>query len=89
LEKIFWKSSFLVKDPTHVIQCSPLIVLYFENRNRTVVRLIWPLFFPWFFVSILNSDFGYIFLMVCDEVIFLWISKTRCSGFIKKGCFFS
>jgi hypothetical protein len=33
LEKIFWKSSFLVKDPTHTIQYSPLIVLYFENRN--------------------------------------------------------
>jgi hypothetical protein len=33
LEKIFWKSSFLVKDPTHTIQYSHLIVLYFENRN--------------------------------------------------------
>jgi hypothetical protein len=39
LEKIFWKSSFLVKDPTHIIQCNPLIVLYFENRNQPVARL--------------------------------------------------
>ena len=39
LEKIFWKSSFLVKDPTHIIQCNPLIVLYFENRNQPVAKL--------------------------------------------------
>jgi hypothetical protein len=71
----FWKRSFenqafLVKDPTHVIQCSPLIILYFENRNRPVVRLKWH--FPWFFVSTLNYDFWYILLMVCDEVTFFF-----------------
>ena len=26
----------LVKDPTHTNQCSPLIVLYFENRNNSL-----------------------------------------------------
>ena len=44
LEKIFWKSSFLLKDLTHVIQkkkYSLLIVLCFENRNWPVVRLKW------------------------------------------------
>jgi hypothetical protein len=35
-------------------------VLYFENRNWPVARLKW-LFFSWFFIFILNSDFGYIF----------------------------
>jgi hypothetical protein len=52
----------LVKDPIHVIQCSnPFIVLYFENRNWPVARLKWLSFFSWFFVSTLNSNFGYIF----------------------------
>jgi len=60
-ESIFENQASLVKDPTHVIQCSPLIVLYFERekKNGTIVRLKW--LFPWFFVSILNSNFGYIF----------------------------
>ena len=38
--------------------CSPLIVLYFENRNWPIVRL--KFLFLWFFVSILIFDFGYI-----------------------------
>jgi hypothetical protein len=54
----FWKSTSSVKDPTHAIQCSPLIVLYFENKNWPVVTLKW--LFSWFFVSILNSDPRYI-----------------------------
>jgi hypothetical protein len=33
LKSIFGNQACLVKDPTHVIQCSHLIVLYFENRN--------------------------------------------------------
>jgi hypothetical protein len=33
LKSIFGNQACLVKDPTHVIQCSPLIVVYFENRN--------------------------------------------------------
>ena len=35
----FWNQVCLVKNPTHVIQYSPLIVLYFENINGLVVRL--------------------------------------------------
>ena len=77
----------LVKDPTHVTQCSPSIVLYFENRNQPVVRLKW--YFPWFFVSTLNSDFGYIFWWSVMRWYFCELQMTRCSGLIKKGCFFS
>jgi hypothetical protein len=33
LEGISINQASLVKDPTHTIQCSHLIVLYFENRN--------------------------------------------------------
>jgi hypothetical protein len=33
LKSIFGNQACLVKDPTHVIQCSPLIALYFEHRN--------------------------------------------------------
>jgi hypothetical protein len=67
--KYFLKFKLLWSKTQHTIQCSSLIVLYFENRNRPVARLKW-LIFSWFFVSILNSDFGYIFFMVCDEVTF-------------------
>ena len=49
----------LVKDPTHVIQCSPLIVLYFWKQKWPVVRLKW--LFSWFFVSVLIFNLGYIF----------------------------
>jgi len=58
LKVFFLKSTSSVKDPTHAIQCSPLIVLYFENKNWPVVTLKW--LFSWFFVSILNSDPKYI-----------------------------
>jgi hypothetical protein len=69
---------------------SPLIVMYFENRNWHVVRLKW--FFSWFFVSILDSDFGYIFWWYAMR----WPSvnfkenkrlKVKTWGFIKKDCF--
>jgi len=32
-ESIFGNQALLVKDPTHTIQCSPLIVLYFEREK--------------------------------------------------------
>jgi len=41
LKSIFGNQACLVKDPTHAIQCNPLIVLYFENRNWPGVRLKW------------------------------------------------
>jgi len=59
-ESIFENQASLVKDPTHAIQCSPLIVLYFEREkkwNHCKIKMA----LPWFFVSILNSNFGYIF----------------------------
>jgi hypothetical protein len=35
--KVFFENQVSsVKDPTHTIQCSPLIVLYFENRNDSL-----------------------------------------------------
>jgi hypothetical protein len=34
LKSIFGNQACLVKDPTHAIQWSPLIVLYFEDRNN-------------------------------------------------------
>ena len=60
----FWKN-FLLKfkllwsKTQHTIQCSPLIVLYLEKQKWPVVRF--KMTFSWFFVSTLNSDFGYIF----------------------------
>jgi hypothetical protein len=69
---------------------SLLIVLYIENRNWLVVRLKW--FFPWFFVSILNSDFRYIFWWSMMRWPFYEFQKqnaqVKTQGFIKKGCFF-
>jgi hypothetical protein len=32
-ESIFGNQALLIKDPTHAIQCSPLIVLYFERKE--------------------------------------------------------
>jgi hypothetical protein len=33
-KSIFGNQALLVKDPTHAIQCSPLIVLYFEREKN-------------------------------------------------------
>jgi hypothetical protein len=44
---------------------SPLIVMYFENRNWPNVGLKW--LFPWFFVSIWILDIGYI----------IWLSMMK------------
>jgi hypothetical protein len=54
--QVFWSK---IQHTLFKIWC-PLIVMYFKNRNWHVVRLK-CLFFSWFFVSILNSTFGYIF----------------------------
>jgi len=35
-KSIFEIQASLVKDPTHTIQCRPLIVLYFENKNDSL-----------------------------------------------------
>jgi hypothetical protein len=77
-EKTFWKSSFfLLSKIQHMLFkiYSLLIVMYFENRNWPVVRLKWLFFL--FFVSILESDFGYIFLWSMMRWPFLRISKNK------------
>jgi hypothetical protein len=33
--------------------------------------------FSWFFVSILDFDFSYIFFMVCEEMTFCIFQKTK------------
>jgi hypothetical protein len=58
------------------ITCSPLIILYFENRNWPVERLKW-LFSMVLYVNFNLWSWVYL-LIVCDEVTFLWISKARC-----------
>jgi len=60
-EKTFWKSSFFIKDPTHVIrniQSFDCHVFWKQKLTRCKTKMV---FFSWFFVSILDSDFGYIF----------------------------
>jgi len=53
--KLLWSKA----QHTLFTTCSPLIILYFENRNWPVEILKW--LFLWFFVSILISDFRNIF----------------------------
>jgi len=91
-KSIFWKSSFSVNDPTNAIQCSPLIVLYFENRNWPVVIL--KRLFPWFFVSVLIFDLGYIIWWSVNKVTLCEFqgkqkAQVKTWGFIKKDFFFS
>ena len=44
-EKTFWKSSFFIKDPTHVIRnIQSFDFMYFENRNWPVIRIKWFFF---------------------------------------------
>ena len=56
--KIIWKSSFVIKDPTHYsMQSFDCLVSW--KQKWSVERF--KMTFSWFFVSTLNSDFGYIF----------------------------
>jgi hypothetical protein len=38
-ESIFGNQALLVKDPTHAIQCSPLIVLFFREKKLTRCKI--------------------------------------------------
>jgi hypothetical protein len=49
-----------------------------ERKNRPVVRLKW--LFPWFFVSILNSNFGYIFWFSVMRWSFMNFKKNKVPG---------
>jgi hypothetical protein len=83
--KLLWSKA----QHTSFNTCSPLIILYFENRNWLIKRSKW--LFPWFFVSILISDLGYIFwwsVMRWPSVNFKkQDAQVRTRAFIKKGFF--
>jgi hypothetical protein len=49
-----------------------------ERKNGPVVRLKW--LFPWFFVSILNSNFGYIFWFSVMRWSFMNFKKNKVPG---------
>ena len=83
--KLLWSKA----QHTSFNTCSPLIILYFENRNWLIKRSKW--LFPWFFVSILISDLGYIFwwsVMRWPSVNFKkQDAQVRTRAFIKKSFF--
>jgi hypothetical protein len=73
LDMSFFKSFFFksqacsIKDPTHVIQCNPLIVLYFEGKKK-LTRCKNKMAFPMVFCVSFNLWSWVYYLMVCDEV---------------------
>ena len=90
LEKILKIKPLWLKTQ-HAIQCSPLIILYFKNRNWPVVRLKW--LFPWFFVSVLIFDLECVIWWSVYKVTFCEFhekqgTRVKTQGFIKKDCFF-
>jgi hypothetical protein len=82
---IFFKSIFFlsqassIKDPTHVIQCNPLIVLYFEEKKKKLTRCKNKMAFPMVFCVSFNLWSWVYYLMVCDEVAFCEFQETRWS----------
>jgi len=74
-KNLFEKSSFWSKTQhTNFKIYSPLIVMYFENRKWLVVK---NGFFMVLCIHFRFCFFGYIFLMVCDEVTFCIFQKTK------------
>jgi len=91
----FWKYFLEIKLCRSKIQHTLFNVVVWLSRilrgrkNGPIVRLKW--LFPWFFVSIWNSNFG--LLIVCDEVTFYEFqekqgTRVKTWGFITKDCFF-
>ena len=87
----FWNYYFsfeiqtsLVKDPTHYSMQS-FDCLVFWKQKWPVVRFK----NDFFMVPCVSFNlWSWVYpLMVYDEVTFCEFQKTRCSGFIKKGCF--
>jgi len=74
-ESIFGNQALLVKDPTHAIQYSPLIVCILREKKLTRCKI--KMVFPWFFVSILNSNFGYIFWLSVMRWPFMNLWKNK------------
>jgi hypothetical protein len=66
---LFWKDLlkiklFFIKDPTHVIrniQSFDCHVFWKQKLTSCKTKMAFFSFFSWIFVSILDSDFGYIF----------------------------
>jgi hypothetical protein len=92
LKSILENQASLVKDPTHAIQnMQSFDCLVFWKQKLTGCKI--KMAFPWFFVSILNSDFGYIFWWYVMRWPFFEFQKqdaqVKTRGFIKKSHFFS
>jgi len=91
-EKTFWKSSFLIKDLTHVIRNIQSFDCHvFWKQNLTCCKTKMAFFLSWFFVSVLTFDLGYIFwrsAMRWPSVNFKkQKTQVKTWGFIKKDCF--
>jgi hypothetical protein len=92
LKKIFLKNQAFWSKTQHMFFkiYSPLIVMYFENRNWPVVRL--KMAFSWFFVSILDSDLGASFDgLWWDDLLYIFqknkMLKSKLKTLSKKDCF--
>jgi len=80
----FWKRSFknqaFWSKTQHTSFNAVLWLSCILKTEMAFLMVLYVRFKLWFWVYL---------LMVCDEVTFLWILKTKWLGFIKKGCFFS
>jgi hypothetical protein len=79
--KRFWKSSFFdkKKSPTHVIQNIQSFdchVFWKQKWTRCQIKMA----FSWFFVSILDSEFGYLFWWFVMRWPSVYSKKTTCSS---------
>ena len=92
-EKTFWKSSFLIKDPTHVIrniQSFDCHVFWKQNLTRCKTKMA---FFSFMVLCIHFKLWFWVYLLtVCDEVTFCEFqgkqkAQVKTWGFIKKDCF--
>jgi hypothetical protein len=76
--KVFLKFKLLWSKTQHMSfnTCSLLIILYFEKQKLTR----WKIKMAFSMVLRVNFNvWSWVYLlMICDEVTFLWISKTRC-----------
>jgi hypothetical protein len=69
-ESTFGNQALSVKDPTHAIQCSPLIVLYFERERKKLTHCKIKMAFPMVLCIHFKLKFWVYLLIVCDEVTF-------------------
>ena len=95
-EKTFWKSSFLIKDPTHVIRNIQSFDCHvFCKQKLTHCKTKMAFSFPFFFMVLCVSFnlWSWVYLlMVYDEVTFCKFqgkqkAQVKTWGFIRKDCF--